>query len=324
MTIIGPDVNIVVPAHQAADTLPRCLDAILAAGVDASDVVVVDDGSTDGSGDIARRKGVKVIRNDRPLRPAKARNAGVAQCTGDIVVFVDADVIPHPDAVRRLLEPFSDPQVAAAFGSYDTRPEAQSVVSRYRNLLHSHVHQTANPEAETFWTGLGAVRRERFDALGGFQSEWENIEDVEFGLRLKAQGGRILIVPEAQGTHLKDWTLSSMFRTDLYGRAEPWTRLIMAGRMPPGALNGSAAHRLSALCVLGFVLTALLSLFTNLHIFWALAFACCFIVVNARFLIALYRIGGARLSLGAIPYHAIHYVAAVLGYARARAVRRRA
>ncbi|MCV3273404.1 glycosyltransferase [Roseobacter sinensis] len=314
------DFQVVVPAHQAADTLGRCLQALIDGGVDPAQIVVVDDGSTDQSGQIARDLGAHVIRNDEALRPAKARNAGVAACTSDLVVFVDADVVPHADALPRLLAAFEDPSVSAAFGSYDTKPEAPSIVSRYRNLLHFHVHQTARPEAETFWTGLGAARRARFEALGGFASEWENIEDVEFGVRLRAEGDSIRIVRDAQGTHLKDWTVPSMFKTDLFGRAVPWTRLIMAGRLSPETLNGGTAHRASALCVLGFVFLLLVSPFWGPSLFWALVLVCCFVAINARFLISLYRIGGLRLAVGAVPYHALHYLAASLGYGRARLV----
>lgn len=318
MLLSNQDFQVVIPAHQAADTLPNCLEALIRAGVDPSKIVVVDDGSQDHTGQIARRAGAIVIRNDPAMRPAQARNVGVAQCTAAYVLFVDADVVPHADAPGLLLATFEDPAVSAAFGSYDAYPEASSIVSRYRNLLHFHVHQLADPEAETFWTGLGAVRRERFEALGGFDSDWENIEDVEFGLRLREEGDRIRIVPDAQGTHLKVWTVASMFRTDLYGRAVPWTRLLLAGRMPQKALNGGHAHRLSALCVLGFALAVLLSPLLASALIFALGSACFFIAINARFLAVLYRAGGLRLGLGAVPFHAIHYFAAILGYARAR------
>ena len=318
MSLSNQDFQVVIPAHQAADTLPDCLAALLRAGVDPSKIIVVDDGSRDQTGQIARSAGANVIRNDPALGPAQARNIGVAQCAASYVLFVDADVVPHADAPGLLLAAFEDPAVSAAFGSYDAYPQASSIVSRYRNLLHFHVHQRADPEAETFWTGLGAVRRERFEALGGFDADWENIEDVEFGLRLREEGDRIRIVADAQGTHLKDWTVASMFRTDLYGRAVPWTRLLLAERMPQRALNDGHTHRLSALCVLGFALAVVLSPLRPSALVLALGSDCFFVIINARFLAVLYRVGGLRLGLGAVPFHAIHYAAAILGYARAR------
>lgn len=303
-----------MPAHQASDTLERCLAALLDAGVPPGDIIVVDDGSRDGTGDIARRLGTRVIRNDPALRPARARNAGVAESTADIILFVDADVVPHKDAPQRLIEAFRDPEITAVFGSYDTVPEAPSIVSRYRNLLHYFTHQRADTDAHTFWTGLGAVRRVPFQKLGGFDPMWENIEDLEFGLRMRADGGKIRLDPAAQGTHLKDWTLASMFKTDLWGRAVPWTRLILADRMPGHVLNGSAGHRLSAACVILAILGLFLTPFVAASA-WVILFAVLFfLVINWALLAELYRIGGISLAAGAVPYHAAHYVAALLGY----------
>ncbi|MEM9433955.1 MAG: glycosyltransferase [Pseudomonadota bacterium] len=310
--------NVVIPAYQAKETLGRCLKGLIDGGVDRQQIIVVDDGSPDESGQIAKAAGVTVIRNETSLRPAKARNRGVELCQEEIVVFVDADVVPHPEAAQRLVAAFDDPSISAVFGSYDDKPEAPSVVSRYRNLLHFHVHQNTDPEAETFWTGLGAVRRNRFSEVGELDSDWENIEDVEFGLRLRAAGDRIRLIPEAQGSHLKDWTLGSMFKTDLFGRAVPWTRLIQAGRMPPSTLNGSMQHRLSALCVLGLLFAVFGALWAPMLLLLALIFVCLFIGINAKFLAVLYRAGGLRLAIGALPFHAIHYVAALLGYAKVR------
>ena len=314
MTAVVNDIAVIVPAYQAEATLPACLAAILRDGVAADRILVVDDGSHDATGRLATDAGVRVLRHDVPQRPARARNAGVAQVDAPIVVFVDADVVLNEGALRLLLAPFADPGIGAAIGSYDTTPSAPRLVSRYRNLLHHHVHQTAGREVETFWSGLGAVRRDAFVSVGGFDAAWENIEDVEFGLRLRATGARIALVSEAQATHEKDWTLRSMFRTDLWGRAVPWTRLLIAGRMPVSAMNGGWGHRLSAA---GVVLTAIglvAGLLWAPALLLALIGAAIFVGANAGFWRRLARIGGPGLALGAMPAHAVHYVAALLGY----------
>ena len=307
-------ISIVIPAHQAAGTLQSCLEAVFANGIHPNDVLVVDDGSSDATGAIAKDAGVRVLHNDTALGPARARNAGVAAVASGIVLFIDADVVVRPDVVERVLTHFQHPETTAAIGSYDNAPPAHSIVSRYRNLLHFFVHQGAKTEAETFWTGIGAVRRAQYIKLGGLDHNWENIEDVEFGLRLRAAGGRIKLDPKIQGTHLKQWTVTSMFRTDLWGRAVPWARLIRDGHTQTGQLNTGNAHRLSALCVAVFALAVAASIFWS-HALWIAVLAIlCFLITNASFLITLYRIGGVSLALGAIPYHALHYAAAIAGY----------
>ena len=312
------DVTLIVPAHQAASTLPECLNAILSSGVSAKQIIVVDDGSRDATSSVARDLGVRVIRNEIPLRPARARNIGVEAAQTAIIVFVDSDVVVAENAISRLIAPFSDPTVGAVIGSYDDSPPSESLLSNYRNLLHYFTHQTANSEAETFWSGLGATRRKKYLELGGLDSAWENIEDVEFGLRLRASGDRIILDANAQATHLKNWTLRSMFRTDLWGRAVPWARLIFSGRMPSRILNASRSHRLAALGVALLCLGVPLSLIWTQMLFIAGLGAILFFGASLAFFRVLFRIGGWRLMLAAIPYHVVHYVAALLGYAYAR------
>ena len=122
----------------------------------------MDDASTDATALIAAEFADAVVRlPDRPRGPAYARNRGVEVARGDIVVFVDADVCVHTDTLRRFTAVFAnEPDVSAVFGAYDTQPEAPQLVSQYRNLLHHFVHSQSAGEAETFWAGCGAIRRD--------------------------------------------------------------------------------------------------------------------------------------------------------------------
>ncbi len=321
-TVASPpfaSLTVIVPAHQAVAEIGLCLDAILAAGFAAHEVLVVDDGSRDGTGDVARLRGIRVIRNDTPLRPARARNAGVAATRSDLVVFVDADVVIHPGARARIDAFFaSHPGHVALFGSYDDAPAAQRPVSRYRNLLHHWVHQQGRADAETFWTGFGVVRRDAFVRAGGLDPQWENIEDVELGLRLRAAGGQIRLDRDLLCKHLKDWTLQSMLRTDWKGRAVPWTRLLAAGRAQGGDLNLARAHQASGICVVLALITLPLAAIWPPLLWATLATTTGFIALNAGFLGFLARTGGAGLALRAAGFHALHYLAAVGGYAEGR------
>ncbi|HEX8207860.1 MAG TPA: glycosyltransferase, partial [Solirubrobacteraceae bacterium] len=195
---------------------------------------------------------VLVITEPGGTSPARLRNVGAMQATGDVVVFVDADIVVHEDAIERLRAAFDrDPGLVAAFGSYDDTPPG-GTVAMFRNLLHHHVHSAAAGPATTFWAGLGAVRRETFLAAGGFDDRRyprPMLEDVELGLRLTDDGHRIAILPDVQGTHLKDWNLRAMVRTDLVDRGVPWMRLLLERRSAPAVLNLGWRHRASALTI---------------------------------------------------------------------------
>ena len=262
--------SVIVPVHNGRDGLRRCMEALRAGTRVPDELIVVDDASTDGSGEVAQHFGAHVIRlAGGPNGPAVARNRGVAAATGDVVLFFDADVVARLDTVARIERYLTDePTVDALFGSYDDDPPARGVVARYKNLEHHYVHQHGRREAGTFWAGCGAIRREAFNAIGGFDARYTrpSIEDIELGVRLRRAGYRIWLCPDVQVTHLKHWTFPGLLRSDIGDRAIPWSRLIAnQGRGLPDDLNLSWRSRASAfaawLPALAWLLTGITRLF---------------------------------------------------------------
>ena len=284
-----PTLTAVVPATNDPPTLAACLDAIAAADEPPEEVIVV----TEGDG------------------PASARNAGAADATGDVVVFVDADVLLHANAFARIRAAFvADPELTAVFGSYDDSPADAGVVSQFRNLLHHHVHQQGAGEATTFWAGLGAVRAEAFRDAVGFDAEryrLPSVEDIDLGTRLVAAGGRIVLDPLLQGTHLKRWTLSDMVRTDFWQRGVPWVELVLRHRSGSSALNLGWRPRVSAVAAivsaLGFVRGRPTTALCGLVALTAL---------NAELYELLYRRRGPAAATAGVGLHAVHHVTGVL------------
>ena len=223
-------ISAVIPATDGPPTLERCLEALRAGSRPPDEVLAIAEPPNSG--------------------PARARNAGSERATGEVLVFVDADVAVHPDALARIEAAFArDPELTAVFGSYDDAPEAPGAVSGFRNLLHHHVHQASPGPAETFWAGIGAIRRDAFLAAGGFDADRypdSSIEDIELGARLSRDGARIELDPEVQGTHLKRWTIGSAVSTDFARRGVPWVELVARTGAPAGILNLGWRHRASA------------------------------------------------------------------------------
>jgi GT2 family glycosyltransferase len=279
----------IVPASDAPPELERCVEAIWSAEDPPDEVIVVE--SAPGPG------------------PAAARNAGAERAGGDVLVFVDSDVLPHRDVFRRIRAAFdADPELAAIFGSYDDSPEAPGVVSGFRNLLHHFVHQQSGGEAATFWAGLGAIRRDVFARAGGFDADRytePSIEDIELGMRLAARGARMKLDPTLQGTHLKRWTLKEMVRTDFHGRGVPWVALLARNSAAPTGLNLGWRHRLSAAASIALVA----SLAARRPRQAAVALGA-FVALNASFYtLLLKRRGSAQAALG-VGLHALHHLTA--------------
>ncbi|MEX0644953.1 MAG: glycosyltransferase family 2 protein, partial [Parvularculaceae bacterium] len=259
-----------------------------------------------------------------PNGPAHGRNEGARAVTAEILVFVDADVVLETDAIARLEEALlGDASVSAVFGSYNRAPRAKRLSGLYANLRHHYIHQNGDREAATFWTGIGAVRAAAFFAAGGFDERFStSMEDIELGARLIAAGGRIRIVPEAQGAHCKDMTLLGLWKSDIFNRAIPWAGLIAAGGGAYGHLNASAHERLSALSAHFVLLLTIAAFFDARLAIAALAALFAYVLFNRRLIALLFEVGGVKLAVvGAGLHWLYHLYASVIFAAVALAVR---
>jgi len=309
-------VSIIVPVYNSAVELRECLSALTSAGPD-SEIIVVDDASTDESAAVAAAMGATVHRLPRNSGPSAARNQGARHARGDILFFVDADLVVMPGAVARVLALFdADPGLSAVFGSYDSRPRVKGIVSEYRNLLHHYVHQKGNAEASTFWGACGAIRRRVFDELGGFDEKHfpRCIEDIELGYRLRRAGHRIRLDKGLQGTHLKRWTLPSLIRTDVRCRACPWTKLILERGTAPDDLNLKIGQRASVLLVALGLLGLVLAPFRIELLAASAAFFLIVIFVNRDLYGLFLRYGGIRFAAAAVALHLLYYLYGGLTY----------
>lgn len=312
----GPDallITVVMPAYNAALLLPRVLPPLMNMldEKEVAEVLVVDDRSTDDTAELAAKMGATVMVTPVNGGPGAARNLAAEHAKGDILWFVDSDVIALPGGPARLRQAFAEDNVAAVFGSYDDKPDGTSWFTRYKNLLHRYHHQKADREALTFWAGCGAVRKDVFKEVGGFDVETyevPSIEDIELGYRIVATGRRIIVDPELEGKHLKIWTMRNGIHTDIFRRALPWSRLMISREGLTNDLNTSVSERLKA------VLAGLVILFTFALLFmpgnwpWTAALLVLAFAANWGFARMLYANGGLALAIPGVLYHQVFYV----------------
>ncbi len=291
----GIRLSVIVPATDDPPTLESALGPIRRQLMAEDELIVVVESAGPG--------------------PADARNRGVGRAGGDVFVFIDADVVAHDDAIGRIRAAFeADPGLGAIFGCYDDAPGDPGLVSQFRNLLHHSVHLESRGPAQTFWAGLGAIRREAFESVDGYDPgrfPAASVEDIDLGMRLHRAGVAIRLDPAIQGKHLKRWTVRSMLSTDLHKRGIPWVALLVSSRSehPPGgeqvALNLAWRHRLTVLAAL--VLTA--SLLRRRRASAAVA-AISLAALEHRLYALLYRRGGPRLLGAGLVLHILHLLVA--------------
>jgi len=308
-------VSVIIPNHNSGPKLAQCLQFLEQFGGQECECIVVDDVSTDGSASAAIRTGVRLVSTGRRRGPAYARNLGASFASGDLLLFLDADVCVHPDTIERITTRFAgNPDLDALMGSYDDNPAALDFLSQYRNLLHCFVHQTGNPLASTFWSGCGAIRRSVFLAHGGFDTRYSlpAIEDVELGYRLRAAGRQIALDREAKVRHMKHWSLPGMLRTDVFDRGVPWTRLILKSGSMPDDLNLRWSQRISvASCSLAGMLAVLAALCpgkTPPALFLCALLIALTAALNVPFFLFLLPRKGLGFALGALPMHLLFFL----------------
>lgn len=306
-------ITAIVPAFNARNFLQASLPALMALHRrgELKEVIIVDDGGTDGSAELAQDLGARVIASGGRLGPGGARNVAAAVAEGEVLWFVDADVIVHEDSAGVLQDAFQEAGVVAVFGSYDDHPPARNFASQYKNLVHHHYHQHARTEAETFWSGCGAVRKADFIAAGGFDAKAypnPSIEDIDLGYRLRGLGGAIRLDRRLLSTHLKVWSVRNMVHTDLFRRAVPWARLMLNREEVLDDLNVGTFERLRACCAAASVLF-LCGAAIGFLPWWALAPLGLTLLTGNWHLFRLFaKRRGLAFALGGLAFHQVYYL----------------
>ena len=190
---MNAEVTAVIPARDAAATFEACLDSLLVIlarpGSGLARILVVDDGSRDGTVAIARSRGVEVMQSGGRGAGA-ARNAGIAAASTELVWFVDADCVAFPDALDHLRPHLADPGVAAAGGTYAIAPEATLL----ERLIHEEIqvrHDRMPDEVDFLATFDVVYRRSVLESVGGFDERYLKGQDAELAFRVVEAGHRL-------------------------------------------------------------------------------------------------------------------------------------
>jgi glycosyltransferase involved in cell wall biosynthesis len=233
-------VSFVIPVKNDAGRLRRCLQSIAANSYprDAVEIIVADNGSVDGSPDVAASSGATVLRLPG-YRVSEVRNRAAAAASGDIFAFVDADHEISPLWIDAAADALTD-EGAGAVGALCRPPSNGTWVQQMYGVLRGSTVGRRDVE----WLGAGnmAVRREAFQAVGGFDLTLESCEDVDLCQRLRNAGWRVVGDERLDNVHLGDpATLGQLFRAERWrGRNNlrvtfqpAWTwRSIVSGVIP--------------------------------------------------------------------------------------------
>jgi glycosyltransferase involved in cell wall biosynthesis len=219
-----PKVSVVICAYNASDTLDDCLDSLGRLRYPDFEVLVVNDGSSDATGDIARRYPVRLIEVPNGGLSA-ARNLGLSAATGEIVAYTDADVRVDPDWLTYLVQPFLTSDVVGSGGPNVVPPDDPFVAQCVARAPGGPTHVLLDDRIAEHVPGCNmAFRREALLAIDGFNPVYLRAgDDVDVCWRLQAKKQRIGFSPSALVWHHHRPSIKAYWRQQVgYGEGEAW------------------------------------------------------------------------------------------------------
>lgn len=219
--VVTPRVSVVVPVRNGGEDLAACLRALMSQTLarDAYEVIVVDDGSSDGSADLAERLGAQVVRQPQRGAPA-ARNAGVHAAQAPWVAFTDADCIPSRSWLEQLLAAGARDGLLGAAGA-TVGYRSASAAARFVDLTHGldASRHLAHPRWPFAPTANAMYRREALLAVGGFDERFAAYDACDLHTRLRPAPGSFVCAPRAVVLHRHRRTWGAYWRQQRgYGR----------------------------------------------------------------------------------------------------------
>jgi len=189
-------ISVIVPFYNSEKTVRRCINSLLNQSYPKNEyeIIFVDDGSTDGSVDmVSKFKKIKLIK--QPHRgPAVARNIGVKNSKGQIVLFTDADCIPDKNWIKNMVEPFKDKKIIGVSGTYKTFNKS-SLIARFAGYEIEKRHKMLEKQEQIDFVGTfsAAFRKNVFLKVKGFDETFPTAsgEDPELSFRLEKFGKMI-------------------------------------------------------------------------------------------------------------------------------------
>lgn len=217
MEKISTLITVVVPVHNSEKTLEAVLEPLRKELLDGDELIVVDDRSDDRSGEIAAQFGAEVYPNSGSPGAAGARNTGAKAASGEWVLFVDSDAVV-PSGWREMLQQRINQGFAAVQATYSHVAAGNHPATFYKNYYYYYTF--TRRIGNDFITGCGtfffAVAISVFLELKGFDDRipGATVEDADFAARLVGGGGRILMAPEIEVYHLREYTFSDLMVYD--------------------------------------------------------------------------------------------------------------
>ena len=324
-------ISIIIPVYNGAKFLPDTLRSIQNQDYKDYELLVVDDGSTDETAQIAESAGAKVIKLSQNSGPATARNEGARAAQGEILLFTDSDVLLPKNAVTKLLTAFKQNHTDAVQGTFSDVCPFPNYFSQYKNLYNRYVLNQLPDWIDTTFTSITAVTRSAFISCGGFDQNIRtaSVEDRTLGRNLIKHGYKILLDRSVEVIHNKNLSWKGFLRNQ-YRRSKDLAKLLLRNAVEkkaenpiPRPIDKSGRFGTNSLSTMiripvAYLLLFFLGLMGWIPVFGVLcgAFGIFYLWLIAGFELYLIEKRGIFFALNGIPANLIDALLSGLGIAR--------
>jgi len=204
--------SVIVPSYNAEQTIQRCLGSITNSSFKDYELIVIDDGSIDGTKDIAGKFPcvLKILASNRG--DGAARNEGARISRGEILVFVDADVAIRKDTLKRISDFFAaNTEADAVVGLLSKTHPNKNFFSQYKNLYMNYIFNKVKNPVDFLFTSISAIRKKQFLP---FDETIRGYNDTELGKRMVREGKIVILDKNLEVIHLKKYTFLSFIKND--------------------------------------------------------------------------------------------------------------
>jgi glycosyltransferase involved in cell wall biosynthesis len=242
-------ISIVVPTYNASRFMPNLLDSIFNQAVTDMEVIIVDDCSTDDTVEVVSKHPVRVIRMEKNGGPARARNRGVQEAKGDIIFFLDSDVVVLDGTIQEVKNYFEkNPSASCIIGICSTEPLNSGFVPAYMAMFeYIHLIGQKYDKVSVFAPRCGAIKKDLFLGVGGYDEGYKgaDVEDFELARRINKTDSIILnprLVVKHQFADFRQ-ALKIYFR-----RTVMWVQLFFKEKQLDNAGPTSPRNGIAAIC----------------------------------------------------------------------------
>lgn len=205
-----PQISIVIPAYNAAKDIKECLEAVYKSGFKSFEVIIVDDNSNDETCKICSEFECQVIKNERNYGPAYSRNRGAGEARGEVILFIDSDIIIKEDTLQTIYNFFKlNPNIGILQGRYTDESYYKDVFSKYKNyrLAFRELNRTGK-EVAFVNTSIAAMRSKVIKKYK-FDESVRRAEDSLFGWRYFKDGNKIILDNNLKVLHKKKYNMKT-------------------------------------------------------------------------------------------------------------------